>query len=259
MFQIICCVKKDLLEVVRNKKTLLFNGLIIAVTIMVLGTTLMFPSLVDLLIEKVPEMVADGSQIYQVMGKLFPQTTKENMGIWSSDIIVFFTIAISLVCCNLLPNEIRDGKWILVMEAGYSKQEMLLSKMLVYGACTSLPAFIGYNIYYIISRNLITDNYSLIYALGNSIVLALSAFFITTISITLSVICKNYIMAVVTVIVTILAAPDIFTMFSFGRLLPTYLLTFTYNSSNSFTELLIPFIILILLQTALYGIAKKRL
>lgn len=127
----------------------------------------------------------------------------------------------------MLPNEIRDGKWILVIEAGYSKQEMLLSKILVYGVCTSLPTFIGYNIYYAISRNLITDNYSLICALGNSIVLALSAFFITTISITLPVIYKNYIMAVVTVIVTVLAAPDILTIFSLGRLLPTYLLTFT--------------------------------
>ena len=79
--QIICCIKKDLLEVIRNKCTLLFNGLLIAVTVMVLGTTLAFPSLIDLLVEKAPDMVADGSQIQQVMAKLFPQTTKENMGI----------------------------------------------------------------------------------------------------------------------------------------------------------------------------------
>ena len=120
--QIICCIKKDLLEVIRNKCTLLFNGLLIAVTVMVLGTTLAFPSLIDLLVEKAPDMVADGSQIQQVMAKLFPQTTKENMGIWASDIIIFYTISISIVCCNLLPGEIRSGKWILVMEAGFSKE-----------------------------------------------------------------------------------------------------------------------------------------
>ena len=52
MTQIICCIKKDLLEVIRNRRALLFNGLLIAVTVMVLGTTLAFPSLIDLLVEK---------------------------------------------------------------------------------------------------------------------------------------------------------------------------------------------------------------
>ena len=100
--QIICCIKKDLLEVIRNKCTLLFNGLLIAVTVMVLGTTLAFPSLIDLLVEKAPDMVADGSQIQQVMAKLFPQTTKENMGIWASDIIIFIRfpfLSCAVICC----------------------------------------------------------------------------------------------------------------------------------------------------------------
>lgn len=42
--QIISCIKKDILEVIRNKRTLFFNGLLIAITMMVLGTTLAFPS-----------------------------------------------------------------------------------------------------------------------------------------------------------------------------------------------------------------------
>ena len=79
MTQITCCIKKDLLEIIRNRRTLLFNSLLIAITVMVLGTTLAFPSLIDLLVEQAPDMVADGSQIQQVMAKLFPQTVKENM------------------------------------------------------------------------------------------------------------------------------------------------------------------------------------
>lgn len=258
MIQIICCVKKDFLEVIRNKRTLFFNGLLIAITAMVLGTTLAFPSLIALLVEKAPDIVADGSQIQQAMAKLFPQTTKENMGIWASDIIIFFTIAISLVCCNLLPNEIRSGKWILVMEAGYSHWQMLLSKMLVYGGCTALPVFVGYNLYYALSGIFISDNYSSAIALGNSVVIAIAVFFITTLSITLSVIYKNHIMAVITMVITVLAAPDILTMFSFGKLFPTYLLTFIYNSSDAFAELIFPCITLIVLQICLCYMAITR-
>ena len=58
-------------------------------------------------------------------------------------------------------------------------------------------------------------------------------------------------MAVITMVITVLAAPDILTMFSFGKLFPTYLLTFVYNSSNAFAELIIPCITLILLQFGL--------
>lgn len=256
--QIISCIKKDMLEVIRNKRTLLFNGLLIAITIMVLGTALAFPTLIDLLVEKAPDMVADGSQIQQVMAKLFPQTTKENMGIWSSDVIIFFTIAISLVCCNLVPNEIRTGKWILVMEAGYSHWQMLLSKMLVYGACTAFPVFVGYNLYYALSGMLISDNYASAIAFGNSVVIAVSIFFITTLSITLSVVYKNHIMAVITMVITVLAAPDILAMFSFGNIFPTHLLTFIYNSFDNFTELLVPCIMLIALQLWLGCVAVKR-
>lgn len=258
MMQIICCIKKDLLEVIRNKYTLLFNGLLIAVTVMVLGTTLAFPSLIDLLVEKAPDMVADGSQIQQVMAKLFPQTTKENMGIWASDIIIFYTISISIVCCNLLPGEIRSGKWILVMEAGFSHWQMLFSKMLVYGGCTAIPVFVGYNLYYALSGIIISDNYSAAIAFGNSVAVAVAVFFITTLSITLSVIYKNHIMAVITMVITVLAAPDILTMFSFGKLFPTHLLTFIYNSSGNFAELIIPCITLIVLQLGLCYMAIKR-
>lgn len=258
MIQIICCIKKDMLEVIRNKRNLLFNGLLIAITIMVLGTTLAFPSLIDILVEKTPDLVADGSQIQQVMAKLFPQTTKENMGIWASDIIIFFTVAISFVCCNLLPKEIHSGKWILVMEAGYSHWQMLFSKMLVYGSCTALPVFIGYNLYYVLSGIFISDNYSSSIALGNSVVIAIAIFFITTLSITLSIIYKNHIMAAITMIITVLAVPDILTMFSFGQLFPTHLLTFIYKSSNNFGELVIPCIILFALQISLYYMAIKR-
>lgn len=111
MSKAVLCAKKDLREITRKKRTVIFNVLILAVSVMVLGTTLAYPSLIGALVKKAPNIIADGSQILQVMQKLFPQTTRENMGIWSSDVVIFSTIAISLICCNLIPEEIKAGKW----------------------------------------------------------------------------------------------------------------------------------------------------
>lgn len=258
MMHIVCSIIKDFKEIVRTKRNILFGGLMVLTTAMVFGTSLSFPSLIELLVENAPDMVADGSQIHQVMERLFPQTTRENMGIWASDIIIFFTIAIALVCCNLLPEEIRTGKWILVKEAGYSQHHLLLSKMLVYGTICAFPAFAGYNLYYALSKMFLSDNFSWMVAFGNSVVLAISVFFITTISISLSVVYRNHIMAVITMIITVLAAPDILTLFSFGKIFPTYLLTFTYNAAETFLELIIPFVILIVVQVILYRMAINR-
>ena len=145
------------------------------------------------------------------------------------------------------------------MEAGYSKEDMLFSKMFIYGICTALPSFIGYNLYYSLSSLLITDNYASLIVLENSVVLAISVFFVTTISISLSIICKSQISAVITVIMFVLAAPDILSFFSFGRFFPTYYLTFLYNSASNFQELIIPCIALLIVQMALWHISLKKL
>ena len=259
MIKAALCAKKDLREITRKKRTVLFNVLILAVSAMVLGTTLAYPALIGALAKKAPNMIEDGSQILQVMQKLFPQTTRENMGIWSSDIVTFSTIAISLICCNLIPEEIKAGKWILPIQAGYSKEDMLFSKMFVYGSCTALPSLIGYNLYYALGSLLITDNYTSFIAFSNSIVLAVSVFFITTISICLSVICKNQTSAVITVITFVFAAPDILALFSFGRFFPTYFLTFLYQSASNFQELIIPCAALLVIQIALWHVSSKKL
>lgn len=259
MIQLMCCIKKDILELTRQKRTFLFNGLLASVTIMVLGSTLGFPFLIELLTKRVPDVVADGSQLQQVMVKLFPQTTRENMGIWSSDVVIIFTIVISMLCGNVLRKEVETGKWIMVLASGYSPWKLLISKILVYGIYLSVLIMLGYNIYYSVGSYVLIDNFTRVVAVGNSIVLAIAVFFITTWSITLSVIYKNSIMAILTVIITVLVAPDIFSLFSFGRFLPTYLLTFVYLSLERFNELAIPFILLLLLQIGGLYIAVKKI
>ena len=43
MNQIICCLKKDLIEIIRNKRIVMFNLLLFGISAMVLITTLVFP------------------------------------------------------------------------------------------------------------------------------------------------------------------------------------------------------------------------
>ena len=65
-------------------------------------------------------------------------------------------------------------------------------------------------------------------------------------------------MASITIITTILAAPDILTMFSFGKIFPTHLLTFVYNSSDKWNELIIPFLGLAVMQCYCYRMVVKK-
>ena len=71
MSPILCCLKKDIFEIVRNKRIMIFNGLLIAISAMVLLTTILFPDLIGMLAEKAPDVMSDGTQIEQLMEKLF--------------------------------------------------------------------------------------------------------------------------------------------------------------------------------------------
>lgn len=259
MNPLLYCIKKDVMEIFRNKRNIIINGIILATIAMVLGTTLLFPSLIAQLAKRAPNLISDGSQINNLMHKFFPQDVKGSMGIWTSDAITFLTIAIALMCCNLIPEEIKSGKWILVVQAGYTQNILLKSKLLAYGLCTALPSWLGYFVYYQLSKLLISDNYSLYIAICNATVFSIAVFSITVLCILVSLVCRGYVTAVITIITGALVAPDILTFFSFGRYFPTYILTFLYNSSNDFFEIIFPLIALTVLVLFLYYIANKKI
>lgn len=259
MSPLLCCFKKDVVEFFRNKKNVLINGIIVATIAMVLGTTLLFPTLIEQVVERAPDLISDGSQIDNLMRKLFPQDVKGSMGIWSADAIIFLTIAITLICCNLIPEEIKSGKWILVIQAGYEQKVLLKSKILAYGLCTALPSWIGYFTYFQLSKLFLNDNYSLKVAICNATIFSMAVFSIVVLSVLLSLICRGYITAVITIITSVVAAPDVLTVFSFGRYFPTYILTFLYNSSDCYYQLIFPIFNLIVLIFLLYIVANKKI
>lgn len=258
MIPFICCLKKDITEIIRKKRLLLFNSLLLLICGFVFITTLTFPNLVSLLAEKAPDIISNGTDIGKIIVKLFPPTLKENIGILASDIGIFFTIAIALICSNIIPSEIKNGKWILVIEAGFDHKILLASKIVSYGMCAAIPTFIMYHLYYLAAGLFLENNYIPTISMINSFVLAFIIFSIASLTISLSVICKNQITAAITIIITVLTAPDILTMFSFGQYLPTHLLTYIYTSSENWREIFMPFCFLMILQIYCYIHADKK-
>ena len=116
-----------------------------------------------------------------------------------------------------------------------------------------------YNLYYMVAGMILTNNFRLLYAFANGTVLAYAIFSIVNLVISLSVICKNQIILFFTIISTVMAAPDIFTLFSFGKILPTYVLTFVYNSSCNWLSLIVPCISLLFIQIIIDLFAIKKI
>ena len=127
MKQLWCCMKKDSIEFIRKKRGAAFSSVLILISAMVLISSVILPVLADQLARQVPDMTEGGEQLQAVLAKLFPPTMKENIGIWSSDVGVFFTPVVLFICAPLLREERRAGKWILALEAGYRPQTLLVS------------------------------------------------------------------------------------------------------------------------------------
>lgn len=248
MKQLWCCMKKDSIEFIRKKRGAAFSSVLILISAMVLISSVILPVLADQLARQVPDMTEGGEQLQAVLAKLFPPTMKENIGIWSSDVGVFFTPVVLFMCAPLLREERRTGKWILALEAGYRPQTLLVSKILIYGLGASIPVFIMYNLYYTVGSLVLSNNFRQIHAAANGSVLAYAVFSILNLVIALSVLCKNQASLVIAILAAVTAGPDVLAMFPFGKFLPTYVLTFAYRSSSSWQDLAIPALGLLFLQ-----------
>lgn len=262
MNQLWCCMKKDSVEFIRKKRSAVFFLVLILISAMVLGSTIMFPVLADRLAHQPSGMAESGAQLQTVLVRLFPPTLKENMGIWSSDVGVFFTAVMLFMCVSLIRDEVREGKWILVLEAGYRPQILLASKILIYGLGASIPVFIMYNLYYVAGSMVLSNNFQQIHAAANGAALSYAVFSILNLVIALSVLCKNQAALVLSILAAVMAGPDMLSMFPFGKFFPTYVLTFVYRSSGSWPDLAVPALGLLFLQLLIDWLAAgsvKRL
>jgi hypothetical protein len=95
-------------------------------------------------------------------------------------------------------------------------------------------------------------------ALQNSAVLSLSVAFIAIVTILSSVLYEHSVMAALSIIVIVMAAPDALTFFSFGKLFPTYLLTFTYTLGENLMDIIVPVVIMAAVSCVLFFLALRK-
>ena len=135
---------------------------------------------------------------------------------------------------------------------------MILSKGLVYGLGAAFPTIVFYNLYYMVGNLYLYSDYSSSAALLNSFALGFAMFSIVYITIILAAIYKQPIMSAATMILFVSVAPDIFTLFSFGKYLPTHILTYLYQAETNYIELVIPVFGIITLVALFTIIAAKK-
>lgn len=255
---LISCVRKDMREFMRYKKNIICMVILMAIAAMVLVVTNVFPSLITQLSVKSPNLISDPTAMDGMFAKMFPADVKGSLGIVASDIGVFYTIVVALMCHSLLPTEIREGRWVMPINAGIKGNVLVAAKCIVYSAGMALPVFVVMNLYYYAASLYLEINIPWSIAFVNSIVLAFSIACIVAITIMTSIIYKYSIIAALSVIVIVSTAPDILTMFSFGKWFPTYLLTFTYNTESNISLVIIPVVIMSLIIIGLYLMTARK-
>ena len=256
--QLLCSIKKDFMEYMRTKKVVFFNFTLFFLCAIFFGLTNFFPSIIEILLESASNIISDTETIESTFSALFPSDLKANMGVLSSDMIIIYGIVVILSTYNLITKEIRTGKWIFPLSVGYTPFALIFSKGVVYGLGAAFPSFVLYNLYYLVGRMNLSCNYTLSSAVTNSFILSFAIFSIIYITIILATIYKKPIMSASTMIPFIAIAPDVFSMFSFGRYFPTNILTYLYQSKSNLGEIAFPIISLVILEILLTAIAAKK-
>jgi len=79
-------------------------------------------------------------------------------------------------------------------------------------------------------------------AFASSVVMCIAVAVIVVIIILSSILYRNSITAAVSMILIVMVAPDVLTYFTFGKFMPTYILTFVYQMSDVYIDLVIPIV-----------------
>ncbi|MBR4759186.1 MAG: hypothetical protein IK078_03425 [Lachnospiraceae bacterium] len=237
----ICCIRKDIKECLRTGKVVLFAGMVLGIGVMIMGFTLIFSDIPEELWAQLPGFNIESLE--ELVSTMYPKMVRESVGIFSYYIGFFFSMVVILVIHGMLPKEEKSGKWILPMEQGYSRIDFLMGKCVVYGSLAGGMVLIGYLLYYMIACGCMEQNMTFGNALVCGIVHGLNLFFIVAYTFLFSLLWKNPVVSAVSMIATIILVPDMTAYFSIGKILPTHLLRFVYDSSSAYGELVVPMLL----------------
>ena len=95
-------------------------------------------------------------------------------------------------------------------------------------------------LYYMISSQTLHFDYSFTVALGNALILSYAEFLICINTIILSSVLPKKNATLLIMLFFVIGVPDLFHYFHIGKFLPSYLLTYVYNSYSHFLDILCP-------------------
>ena len=252
-----CCISKDIKEVLRTGKLILFLSLSVGLAVLILLFTLLFTDIPDALAMELPGF--DIQSLEDMMKTLYPRMVRESLGVFSYYIGFFYSLVTILVCHNILPKERKNGKWILPLEQGYTYKDFLIGKCTVYGILAWVSVFVSYIFYYIFANTFMMQNMKLGDAVALACIHGLNAFFILDLTILMSVWFKSGVPGAISMIATVLFVPDIMNFLPIGKYFPTYMLTFVYNSETAYSDILFPLFLNIVCLIVTYIISVSIL
>lgn len=239
-----CCIKKDIKEVLRTGKLILFFALSLGIGVFIILFTFLFTNIPDELTSQLPGV--DIEALEGMITQFYPRMVAQSVGVYSYYIGVFFSLVVIILTHNLLPKELKKGRWVLPIEQGYTRKDFVTSKCIVYGLLASVSVMTGYMVYFAVANTFMIRNFMIKQAFFYAFVQGLNMFFIIAFTLLLSVCFKHSIIGAISMIATVMVGPDILGVFSFGRYLPTHMLSMVYDSRGGFGELIGPLLLNIL-------------
>lgn len=224
------CIRKEYIETKRRYKLYAFFGVPILLGFMVLASLILLPSLIETLPSEMFTTSGGSEGVAELMQSMLPNNVSGSIAMYAADMGMFYIITVIAITSGVVTKEIKKKQWILPMCAGIKPKNMLLAKYIVYGCLSMLATFLGYTVYYIVSLCFFAKDMSVIQFLICGGIFSLAVLWISVLSIALSVISKKQWIAASSMIATALLTPDILYLFRFGRFLPTFMLTYVYNS-----------------------------
>ncbi len=252
------CIKKDLREYIRTGKWGVLVLTLAILSVMVAFTTLIVPVITDIMPFMTPDMELAFGYLEEVITELVPVDVRNNIGFWATDVGLFYTIVLAVVCSGLLPSEIKNGRWIMPLNCGYHKSSMILSKCIVYGIGGAVPIVVIQNLYFFIVRLALNDNYEFRDCLIGSVIYACTLGLVAVCTILVSVISKHGSLVCAAMIFLVITVPDIMSLLSIGDFLPTYLMTFAFNAGTNYQEVIVPMAITVVITVVLFIVASKK-
>ena len=253
-----CALKRDSLEYLSSIKNIINIIVAVATIGLVLIMTKAFPKMMEMAMESSPEIFGNVGSITELAYSMFPQTVKESTGMFASQIISLYGLIVIIMSMDAIPKEIKQGKWIVPLGAGYTRKTLVTSKTVIYSIGMALPVTVSYVLYYLVGMIFLKDNYKFVDVILNSLIFGVAIMAIVSLTMLLSVAIKYSIMSAVIMFSVLFILPDILNIFKVSKYLPTYLLNHIYASSTDYRELLIPFTGLVIIEVISYILAVKR-